>query len=323
MKSTLKASFTAIMMTSVAIGAVATIGTLSSADAAYAKSENSGKKSEKSRGRSSEARENKGRSGEKSASRDTSSGGAEALFRKLIGQEKKAAKPSASSERAQPAQASKSKKADRTFHPSQLGNMNGAMNANINAVLAHIRNGNGSGPVGHVAAWVAAATRPESDQLILNRVALFNALDSSDDYKSVEEYYTALEGGAESDDSIDTALMALGYDVTNWGDAPANLALDPADPFASGANESLVAEKEAERRLLAYWNKNPGGDVNDGTALTDAEEGLLVELRARFSEADLAAIKDALPEEETGVSDDEDACDGLDEACEEDDLASL
>jgi hypothetical protein len=74
-----------------------------------------------------------------------------------------------------------------------LGNINGALTANINAALAHMRNGNENGPVGHVAALAAATASAEGGQVLLDRAALFDLLANSS-CGSGEEYYSAIDG---------------------------------------------------------------------------------------------------------------------------------
>ena len=193
MKTTIKASLTALMMSSVAIGAVATIGTFSGADAAYAKSEKSGEKSGKSRGKSAESRGSKGKSEQNSTSRGSSGGGVEAFFMKLTGQEKKAAKSRAPVKAAKAPQVAKPKAAGGAFHSSELGNMNGALNANINAVLAHIRNGNTNGPVGSMAALAVAESNAVGADETIALADKFTALDTL----LIENGYSDEEGNAD------------------------------------------------------------------------------------------------------------------------------
>lgn len=353
MNSALKVSLTAVMMTSVAISAIATVTTLASVEPAYAKSENSSNKSDGNHGKSSEARDSsgsKGKSNERSTSRGKSGGEIEGFFGKLTGKDNRAAKATQSERPAKPPRVAKSKKTEEgAFHPSELGNMNGALNANINAVLAHIRNGNGNGPVGHVAVLAAATASAEGSQVLLDRAALFEALVNSP-YGSVEEYYSAIDGAtgneidpeieaaedkdvaaiaadfdsyddylgqlevppAEFDDGIDRALADLGFKVESRGAVPDNLALDPSSPEVAGALESQADKTAAEQSILAYWNKNPGGEANPDTGRTPEEDQLLSDLRNRFSEQDRIAIQEAVDnavddmdaEEECGEAED-------------------
>lgn len=332
MKSVLKASLTTLLMTSVSIGMIATVTTFASADVSYAKSENAGNKSDNGRGNSGKEHgksASKGKSGEKkAASRGKSSGGLDTFFNKLTGRDKRSAKSSAPAKVEQsPGQvkAMKGKRAaEGNFHPSELGNMNGALNANINAVLAHIRNGNTNGPVGHVAALVAARASTEGDRTTADRAALFVALEEAG-YDTVDDYYLALDGvdPVARDEKLDSAIMALGYSVEDREDVPEEVALDPTDPLAEQALGDLDAVKLAEQNILAYWNKNPGGEVDAETGLTADEALLLEDLRARFSDEDLAAIKDAVDETAIEPVEEGEVCAETDAVCDDDDLASL
>jgi len=354
MKIPLKASLTAALVTSVSLGAVATVATFASIEPAYAKSE----KSNEGRGKSGD----RGKSGERSASRGKSSGAIEGFFTKLTGQDRRAAKSTETAKSGSPRQTSKAKRAgDGAFHPSELGNMNGALNANINAVLAHIRNGNENGPVGHIAVLAAATATSDGAQNVLDRAALFDALAASP-YVSLEDYYLALEGlpgnmvdsaienaddqdeaaisagftsyedyfsklavtPDEPDEAIDLALAALDVDIETRGEVPADLALDSSDRQVIEAEESLMAKTTAEQNILAYWNKNPGGDADTETGRTVDEERLLSELRNRFSESDQIAIQNALDDANEGSEVDDTDCEGMDDLCDSDDeLATL
>ena len=161
MRVTLKASLTALMLTSVAAVPLATAPTFLGADAAYAKSD----KAKGGKGGKSGAvqKGKKGKSGDRGGSRRH--GGLDGFFDKLTGKGK--SKGKGGSKKSTVAAAMMDEPTDcggegegectpelRQLHPSELGKMNGALNANENAILAHIRNGNMSnGPVGLMAGY--------------------------------------------------------------------------------------------------------------------------------------------------------------------------
>jgi hypothetical protein len=205
------------------------------------------------------------------------------------------------------------------MHPRELGNMNGALNANINAVLAHIRNGNTNGPVGGFAALAvadAAFASVDGDR-VLKEEALADLLDKAG-YDSVREYQEALvsdKDPAEEIPELDAAIEALGDDV-NVEDSWTTWRPDPDSVIA--AQEAFDDRVAAEAGLLSTWNKNLDADPD---LVTDAEQQLLDDLRDRLGghEAEIEqAMIDAeartgseFPEDEEGA-----ACEGVD-GCEE------
>ena len=194
----LKAPLTAILLSSVAVVPAATISYVATTDAAFAKSDNAGGKGNsgnKGGGKGKGASKNKLKGG-KSAGRGGSGGkvglGLNKFINKLTGKDKSSNR-SASNRLAE----------DVSMHPSNLGNMNGALNANENAILAHIRNGNTNGPVGLMAALAAADYNSEGDQELLdtNLAADYAALDEAlGDYESYEEYRKAYIGTGTEDE---------------------------------------------------------------------------------------------------------------------------
>lgn len=359
MKTPLKATLTALVISSVAVGAIATTATVASVEPAFAKSDKGSSKSEGNRGKSESVRGKsgeRGKSSERSASRGKSGGGIEGFFAKLTGQEKRTVNAQRSANPSKVQNSAKAGKLDGdALHPSELGNMNGALNANINAVLAHIRNGNGNGPVGHIAALAAASAAADGAQNVLDRAALFDAIQAAE-YESLDDYYSALQGtpgdainmeielaanrdeaaveygylsyedylgrveipGAKPDDGIDKALVNLGVDSAERGDAPTDLALDSSHPSVASAEDSLLDETAAEESILAYWNKNPGGEADPDSGLTADEERLLVELRNRFSEDDLIAFQEAVDATNPDSAVGEDACEEGYDLCQPD-----
>jgi hypothetical protein len=205
------------------------------------------------------------------------------------------------------------------MHPSELGNMNGALNANINAVLAHIRNGNTNGPVGGLAALAVAdaeyaAFVDTNDVLEQEAVA---ALLKENDYDSIQAYYDALETDPEAKEipALDEAIATLGEN--------ANVE-DPVDTWRPDTQTVTDARTEleeleaarlaAEGNMLSLWNKN--GDANPDE-LTPEEEALLDDLRGRLVSYE-TDIEQAVIDRESGVipedpetDEDEASCEGL------------
>ena len=187
MTPTFKAGLLATSMAAVALVPAAGIVTLASVDAAHAKGPGNGNGGERGNGgRGAEARGersevrgggrperagNGARGGNGAERRESARTGSDPIsnfIRSLTGEEKRETRQrpraetrvarQAPSEHAPLTSIAPVKRPERTagMHPSELGNMNGALNANINAVLAHIRNGNTNGPIGHLAALAIA-----------------------------------------------------------------------------------------------------------------------------------------------------------------------
>lgn len=184
-----KAGLLATALAAVAVVPAAAVVTFASADAAHAKGPGQGNGAERGKGnggRSAEARGERGeargggrpewagpgaRGGNGAGRHESARGGSDPIsnfIRGLAGEQKRdtRARPHAETRVARQNPTAHApmtsiapvKRPARTAdpHPSELGNMNGALNANINAVLAHIRNGNTNGPVGHLAALAIA-----------------------------------------------------------------------------------------------------------------------------------------------------------------------
>lgn len=209
--------------------------------------------------------------------------------------------------------------ADRDLAANELGNMNGAMNANINAVLAHIRNGNTNGPIGAMAALVKAdAGLGDLDaEEVLAREAAWQGYDQAitealgDSYPDLDAYLAARQAEADYPGLAEQWQADFdAYQAAVTAGDPEAESLNPGDPPVDpdfteiAALEDLVAAppegerpseedlaaveavSDAEAALLAMWNKNP--DSSDD--LTEEEAALLDALRARFSDADLEQI---------------------------------
>ncbi|NNE78809.1 MAG: hypothetical protein HKN18_00920 [Silicimonas sp.] len=350
MKNSLKAALTAVMLSSVALVPAAAVSVLVTADAAHAKSENAGgkgnagnkgKSGDKKGGKSSKASKSKGKSG-KSLSSTRAGKRVEGMFRKLTGQDKKTTR------RASKARIAKTD----LMHPSNLGNMNGAMNANTNAVLAHIRNGNTNGPVGHLAALAVANVNADGAQEIVDLQDAFDTLDDElamAGYDSVADYYAAREGvpGIDPITEIDTATdpeaeaidrgfgsyqdyldQVAGTPGVEMNDpleeAISDLGGDPTleeptditavepDPADVDQAEMDLEAQTAAEQDILDYWNKNTGDENDEAALLD-------KLNERLAAED-AAIRDAM-----GVDDEADAaCEAdCDEPIDEEDVVLI
>jgi hypothetical protein len=204
------------------------------------------------------------------------------------------------------------------MHPSELGNMNGALNANMNAILAHIRNGNTSGPVGQMAALAVASAAAADAREFLSSAdaegyAEFQAVLEEQGFDSLEAY----RASEEENDAIEEALADFdGFDETRYEQYLA----------AGEAEADLLAAQES---ILAYWNRNP--DAGPGID-EELEQPLLDSLMSRFTgrEAEIErAIADAearaasgdIEEDEEAACEDIDGC-GAPEAIEEEEVAA-
>lgn len=198
--------------------------------------------------------------------------------------EKAAAKGSGKSKPAKPATAVKSKTkqpptngttATKTkaadpaegMHPSELGKMNGALNANINAILAHIRNGQtANGPVGLMAGLaVADAAAAESLETLRDLEDLADAHAALDGglteagYASLADYLAAHSAGTVTpeDQQLIDSLVADAGGLTEDGTDLATPA--PTDEVLAAAyaeaGAGAAGVTEAEEAFVAAWNK--------------------------------------------------------------------
>ena len=219
------------------------------------------------------------------------------------------------------AQPAATEEGEIVFAARDLGNMNGALNANLNAVLAHVRNGNTNGPVGAVAGLVAAdAALGDLDaEDVLARADAWEAYngaltDALGDYPSVEDYiaardaeaaYPGLKSAWDTQNGLyQDALAAADPDaeLLNPGPEPIDpdftaiseldaLLATPPEGEAPSEDEVAAANgvTDAELAVLELWNKNPDATEE----ITEEEQALLDSLRERFSDADLEAIAEA------------------------------
>jgi len=219
------------------------------------------------------------------------------------------------------------------LHPSALGNMNGALNADINAVMAHMENGNFNGPVGHMAAIALASVDAAEAEEILSTPegmeyhAFYSALDASE-YETFDDYLAAVEADPTVFDSdletayfslgtsdLETALADAGYeDYDSYvaaRDADPSLA-DPsiADAHAGlgsfdatvtdlygGAHEDLAGLAEAQGALLAYWNKDDPDSLEDDEKLL---AGVIAHIEQNFDV--IAATSETMDADESAAT---------------------
>jgi hypothetical protein len=217
------------------------------------------------------------------------------------------------------------------LHPSELGNMNGALNANINAVLAHVRNGNFEGPVGSLAALAVADAALAAAERTVNEGALADLLGIYG-YASVQNYYDELEADPTMSRhaDLDAAIAALGSNP-ELGE-PYAFTPPTEDEIADATAalpELLVAQGVAEEGLLSLWNKNTDANPDE---FTPEESALLDDLRTRLAgyetdigqamtEAETRAASVVADSDEQAACADEDSCEDLQTI--EEDLAAI
>jgi hypothetical protein len=271
------------------------------------------------------AGENGNRGGRSETARDGGSDPISNFLRGLTGEEKREARAQARAEaraaRLAPTEYApvesiapgKRPARNSDMHPSQLGNMNGALNANMNAVLAHIRNGNTSGPVGGLAALAVADAELADATGVLERELVASLLQAGG-YTSIAEYNAAVSADPTKEvAALEIALDALGEDANV--DDPIALWRPDAGAVADATAalpELTEAQRAAEENMLSLWNKN--GDV-DPAVVTPEEQALIDDLRARIA-AHETEIREVVSDREAGIVSDEEAyCEGI-AACE-------
>lgn len=343
MLSTFKTTLSAAMISSIALGSAATVTIVMTPDEAYAQS---AKGQEKGKGRNdrSAKTKTKGKSGEKLASRGRGGQGLGGLKKDLrsVGRDAKGLLNKLRGRETRKAHAGWSKD---TIHPRYLGNMNGALHANENAIAAHIRNGNTNGPVGLMADYVSgrattAATLETlggnavqyaelNDLLVENGYVDENGdpdlnayLDSGD---VNDEIYASLEEITRSDQQ--DLLVENGFVDAN-GDPDLQAYLDSGEVIpeidaastdanvfdeafyndVTAARDDLSAERDAEQALVDYWNK--GDSAPEGT-----EDELRAALDERAMELEATdSVMNALQTEDTLAANCSEATGGCDPA---------
>ena len=315
MNKPIKTSMTAMLLWSVAVVPAATVSYMATADAAYAKSDNAGGngngggnsgnsgKSSNAGGKSSKSggdkasSSSKGGGNGKSATRASGSDPVGRVLDRVLGRDKKVTRTKTKTRKSSPAKskalvarskAPKARAKTDPMHPSNLGNMNGALNANVNAVLAHIKNGNTNGPVGHLAALAVANVNADGAQEVIDLKQDFTDLQTAlewAEYTTVAEYYEALDGvepmpnadidgkvtalndAIASQDALDTALVGSGYatDDEYLAAVADGAEVDPGiDAAISGYMNPVTAQDDLDSALS-------GNGYEGETALADYE----------------------------------------------------
>ena len=332
MRHPIKTTLAAVLLSSVAIAPLATLTIVSTADAAYAKSEKSGgngkgggkggssafksqKDKQKSKGGSS-----RGKSGNinllgKGAKSFAKKGGdaVEGFFQKLTGQDRKPSRTAKSN----------SKFAD-SLHPSLLGNMNGALHANENAIAAHIRNGNTNGPVGLMAAYVSGrattgnaldALGPDAGNYIeLNNLLLENGYVDKEGNPDLDAYLVSGDMNTDIDTTLGRTLWSDQQKaLSDYGYVDENGTPD-LDAYLEDVDGGMLTIAEIETATDTpnnfdeelYASVTDAGD--DLTAEDDAAQALIdywnkQDTAPEGTEAELRALLDtrALELEETSV----------------------
>lgn len=204
-------------------------------------------------------------------------------------------------------------RADKTQRPKarDMGKMNGALHANINAVLAHIRNGNTNGPVGLLAglaiADAAAAAGAATAQDLAGLAAAHDALTeglAGLGFETLDQYQAAVADGTVTAEDIATldSLIAATGGLAADGSGLATTRPDDAD-LAAAADAALASADSvaaAEQAILDAWNKD-----GDGDALLSDLRDRLVGYEADIAEAiaETADVEDSAAVEETAGTD--------------------
>lgn len=289
MLSKLKGPLTAAMVSSLALVPATTVAYVATADIAVAKSDKAGGGGKGASQKSSKSKAGtKGKSGSKSASRSGKSRGHTGLDKflgKLTGK-KTVTKTKRASAAPKVAAAPKKALTEDAMHPSQLGKMNGALNANVNALIAHVKNGNTNGPIGGMAALAVAGYAAEGAAETITLYEDFAALDQM----LIDNGYTDDEGNPD----LQAYLDALEPTEGNGGNDVIQNALDGTGDLT--LEEALMAENNGVQDFetlddyVAWRDGTPGADPIDGAdtliARTDGVE--------RPSDEDIAYAEDRI-----------------------------
>jgi hypothetical protein len=375
MKTLIRQTASTMAICAIALAGVSAGTVMLTADAAYAKSDNGngGGNGGGHGGGNGGGNSGKGNSGHDKSARG---GGADkggrgngkgisGFVSNLFGKERAAAKRTARAEQtgstklAPAASVAPAKRNLRAgMHPSQLGSMNGALNANINAVLAHIRNGNTNGPVGALAALAVADHNAVGAQELLDLATAFETLDgalATAGYETIDDYYAALDGmdpiedielaladveaeAEGADEALAGALEANGYGSleeyqADLAGADNDAAVDEAIAALGGdastmtgiTEEAPTEEELADAEAALEAQETAEGGILDawnksGEATEEEQAGLMEALRDRL-EADSDAIADTIGAMEEAAAEEVTADAGTTEPATEEELA--
>lgn len=292
----IKSTITAVLLSSVALVPATTVALVVTADAVEAKSNNGGGNG--GGGGNKGGNSAKSKSDNKSASRGGSGGGNSKargsgkdpignFLRKVTGQEKKQekAKTRTTTTKAKRApsttKVAKATPAKDAMHPSNLGKMNGALNANVNALIAHVKNGNTNGPIGGMAALAVAGYAAEGAAETLELDGKFAALDTA----LIENGYVDADGNADLE----------GYLAAVEG-VPANGEIDAIEDALTNIDsplsveEALLAENNGTQDFASVEEYEAWRDGVAGADPIDGADEMIAELDGleRPSEEDLA-----------------------------------
>ena len=276
MLKSLKAPFAAILLSSVALVPATTVAFVATADVAVAKSDNAGgggkgnsggksgnaKSSGSKGGSSAKATTSGSKGGGKSGGGATASrghGGLDDLFNKITGKGKtKSAnvKRNTASGSAKVAGATPKQRPEKgDMHASSLGKMNGALNANVNAIIAHVKNGNTNGPIGGMAALAVAGYAAEGAAETIALAEEFAALDQA----LIDAGFVDDEGAPDLQAYLDSLEGVEGQgEITAIEEAIAGEEGAPTLEEALSGEVNMVQDFETLEDYLAYRDGTAG-----------------------------------------------------------------
>ena len=203
---------------------------------------------------------------------------------------------------------------------NQLGNMNASLNANFNAVLAHIRNGNDKGPIGAFAALAVATKNAEYAQEIDHTARAYDKAAEllGDEYSdkedpTSEDIVLAYIDSGDENEAVDK--------IIDWKlrDVDGSLKEYPSNEKLEYAAYKLNDLEDAQDHVLETWNKSDEATRPETKAVLRALDDRI--------EENLDAIDDAIDESDTydrhdyDYYDDDVVCDALECEDEIDDVA--
>ncbi|TGD63987.1 hypothetical protein EYC08_11130 [Tabrizicola sp. WMC-M-20] len=202
------------------------------------------------------------------------------------------------------------------LHPSNLGKLNGAINASANAKLAHIRNGNFTGPVGMAAALALAdynysiqneAFLSASRALELaaafavidgapseEELAAASALIAEYDRPTEDEILAAEAFVATATDDTDAGALAAAQETLQLAAAYNVVTSAPSEEELAAASAIIEgAERPTEEEFTAAQAIVDAGEPTDAGVI-DAESALLASYKGTLDEDAKARLLEAL-----------------------------